>query len=450
MSQTFKLQKGFDINIKGFPQTDTKKHYHSQTYAIKPTDFKGIAPIPKLEVAVGEEVLAGDPLFFDKSNPDIKFCAPVSGEVMEIKRGAQRAISEIIILADKETRFRSFSPVNLGDKKAVIARMMEAGVWVMLKQRPFGVLADPNEVPRDIFVSAFDSSPLAPDYSLVVKNQVSALQAGIDVLNTLTSGKVYLGLNKKQSAVSEFQNLQKVEKYYFDGPHPAGNVGVQIHHIKSINKGDVVWTIDLQDLIILGRLFKENKFDTQRIYTLAGSAAKSPTYFSSYIGANVGELLKTQLENKDTRVISGNCLTGKKIDPNDFLNFYSNQLCLIKEGDQYELFGWLLPSYPRPTISRTFWNGLFPSNRSFDVNTNMHGEKRALVVTGEYEKVLPMDVYPQQLIKAILSNDLDLMEGLGIYEVLEEDLALCEFVCTSKTPVQHILRDGLSMMQEQA
>ncbi len=451
MGKTIQLKKGFDINIVGKAEKKVAGNFVSNTYSIKPTDFKGIAPIPKILVQPGDEVKAGDPLFFDKQRPDIKFVSPVSGEVAEIRRAAKRAIAEIVILADQTNKYREIEKVdlNLIDREDLIKHMMEVGCWPFLTQRPFGILADPLETPRAIFISGFDSAPLANDYNFSVVDQAEYLQKGVDVLNILSGSTVHLSLNARQQPANELNHLKNVEKHTIDGPHPAGNVGVQIHHIDPINKGDVIWTIKLQDVIALGRVYKDGQYNTERLFALAGPRISTPQYYKGFVGVGVENMLANNLKDEHVRVVSGNVLTGSKMDPKGHVSFYDNQITVLEEGDKYEFFGWLVPNYPKPSVSKTYLSSIFGSKKSFDVNTNTHGEPRAFVVTGQYENVLPMDLYPMQLAKSILANDFDSMEGLGIYEVLEEDLALCEFACTSKSPLQKIIRQGLNIMLEQ-
>jgi len=458
MSKTIKLKKGFDINIKGKPQNTIFENFTSKTYSVKPTDFNGIAPIPKVVVNEGDEILAGDVLFFNKKTDAIKYCSPVSGVVKSVTRGAKRSIAEIVIQADKENSYRQLDAAPTNNREALVNWMAANGCWPFLMQRPYGTVADMDATPRSIFISGFDSSPLAVDCNLAVVDQYDNLQAGIDVLNQLASGKVHLGLSAKNQKSNGFGKLTNVDINYFDGPHPAGNVGIQIHHLAPINKGEIVWTVKLQDAITLGRIVKTQQFNTERLFAIGGPQVKNPQHFKAFLGANVEGALMDNLNmdlmrqdgNQNLRIVSGNPLTGKAIAPNGHLGFYDSQISVIEEGDDYEFFGWILPQYQKPSISKTFfWNMFGQSKKAFDVNTNTHGEHRAIVVTGEYEKVLPMDIFPTQLLKSILANDLDLMEGLGIYEVIEEDLALCEYVCTSKTNVQKIIRQGIETMQEQ-
>lgn len=445
------LRRGFDILLEGEAEKTVETSVTTR-YAIKPPNFVGISPIPKVTVEIGDEVKAGDPIFFDKKHPEIKYVSPVSGEVVAINRGAKRSIAEVIILADKDQKYREYEAFDLANssREELVAYLLESGVWPMIRQRPYNVVADPEAEPANIFISTFDSAPLAPDLDFVVEGRGEAFQKGLDVLNKLTPGKVYLGLNAKgkEAPSSVFTEAKGVEKRWFHGKHPAGNVGVQIHHTAPVSAFSKVWTLGVQEVITLGTLFTEGRFDATRIVALTGHRLNQAKYVRTYQGANVGELTKGNLQEGGLRFISGDVLSGEKVDEDGFLNFYDDQLTVVDEGDDYEMFGWLIPSYARPSLSWTYPNFLFPKMK-FKANTNTHGEKRAFVVTGQYEEVLPMDIYPQHLMKSILINDFERMEGLGIYEMVEEDIALCEFVCTSKQPLQKILREGLETMREQ-
>lgn len=447
-----RLNRGYDIRLEGAADKEIVEDVQVTTFAVQPINFRGIAPIPKMLVEVGAEVKAGDPLFFDKNDPDTKYVAPVSGEVIAVNRGAKRSITEVVILADKDQQYRKFDKLDpeTASREALVNYFRDAGLWPLIKQRPFDVVADPNEVPRDIFISTFDSAPLAPDLALAVAGREASFQKGLDILGKLTSGKVHLGLNAKgdNPPPAVFSDAAGVEKHWFHGKHPAGNVGVQIHHIAPLGTQDKVWTLGVQDVITIGNVFLEGRYDTERIVAVAGSYLEKPKYVRTNLGAKIGDLLKDNLTSEKARIISGDVLSGEKKTVDQFLNAKDDQITVIEEGDDYELFGWLLPLEPRPSISNTFPNFLY-SDHAFKVNTNTHGEKRAFVVTGQYEEVLPMDIYPQHLMKAILTNDFERMEGLGIHEVSEEDIALCEFVCTSKQPLQEILRKGQKMMLEQ-
>lgn len=447
-----RLSKGHDILLQGAADKVIDESVPVTTFAVQPVNFRGIAPIPKMLVEVGAEVKAGDALFFDKNDPDTKYTAPVSGEVIAVNRGAKRSITEVVILADKDQKFRQFDQLDLetASREALVNHLRESGIWPLINQRPFDVVADPNEVPRDIFISTFDTAPLAPDLDLVVAGREASFQKGLDVLAKLTSGKVHLGLNARGAnpPSTVFTDAAGVEKHWFHGKHPAGNVGVQIHHVAPLGTQDKVWTLGVQEVITIGELFLSGHYNTERVIVLTGSELKRPKYVRTFLGAKIEDLIKDNLKSDNLRIISGDVLSGEKKSPEQFLNAKDDQLTIIEEGNDYELFGWLLPIEPRPSVSNTFPNFLYP-DYAFKATTNTHGEKRAFVVTGQYEAVLPMDIYPQHLMKAILTNDFERMEGLGIHEVSEEDIAICEFVCTSKQPLQDILRKGQKMMLEQ-
>jgi len=447
-----RLSKGHDILLSGKAEGDIIEAPVTR-YAVKPGDYRGIAPIPKLEVEEGAEVKAGDALFFDKSDPEIKYVAPVSGELVEVRRGAKRSISHLVILADKDQKFKRFEiPSAQATRDELIAFMKGSGAWPLINQRPFDTVADPAVTPENIFISSFSTAPLAVDTNIILGDRGEDLQPGLDVLARLTDGKVYLGLDGREGHKphDHLLNATGVEKHWFAGKHPAGNVGVQIHHIAPIRGNATVWTLKLEDVLVLGKLFREGIYDTSRIVGLAGGQVTNPCYYKSYAGASLNDITAGRLDKAHTnRVISGDVLSGAKAGSDDFLGARHNLVTVLKEGDHYELFGWLLPLKPRPSVSGTYPNFLL-SNHRFEADTNTHGEKRAFVVTGQYEKLLPMDIYPQHLMKAILTGDIERMEALGINELTEEDIALAEFSCTSKMPLQSILRDGLEMMREQA
>ncbi len=441
-----KLKKGHNIKITG-QATGEVVDGNVTRFAVRPTNFRGIAPIPKMMVEVGAEVKAGDPLFFDKKNPDIFYVAPVSGEVIEINRGAKRAISEVVILADKQQKYKAFDIPNLNEASRIelIEFLKTTGFLGNIIQRPFGTVADPSIDPRDIFISAFDTGPLAPDSELIINGRYSEINKGIEVLSKLTSGNVYFSCHSSQAELAK--QISNAEVNIFEGPHPTGNVGIQIHHIRPIKGSDVVWTLSLKELINLGNLFNAGELKQEQIVAVGGQV-QNPKYIRTFKGASIGELLNGQINSNNMRIIAGDILTGEKVEMNQYLNGYDDQITVIKEGDYYEAFGWLLPLKPRPSVSGTFPNFLFPDHE-FEVDTNTHGERRAFVVTGQYEKMLPMDIYPQHLMKAILTGNIERMEGLGINELLEEDIAVAEFACSSKQPLQALLREGLDYLKEQ-
>lgn len=448
MSKYVKIKRGLDVKLKGAAEKIHGSAPAPDVYAIKPTDFTGI--VPKLLVKQGDQVKAGSPLFYSKTNEAVKFTSPVSGEVAEIVRGAKRKILEIRILPDKEILYQEFSKADPKalSREQVKNMLLESGAWPLVMQRPYNVIANPSATPKSIFISAFDSNPLAPDNDFVLHNSGNEFQAGLDALSKLTDGKIHLNVSADLTPAKVFTEAKGVQLNKFSGPHPAGNVGVQIHHIDPINKGEVVWVLGPQDVVIIGRLFLNGRYDATRTIALAGSQVKSPKYYKVITGASVSKLLAGNLIEDKNRVISGNVFTGKQILTDGFLGYYSNQLTVIPEGDEEEFMGWLMPGSEKFSFSRTFTSWMSPG-KEYVLNTNLHGEERPFVVTGIYEKVFPFDIYPMQLLKAILVEDIDMMEKLGIYEVAEEDFALVEFICPSKIDSQKIVRKGLNIIQKE-
>ncbi|QKG79513.1 Na(+)-translocating NADH-quinone reductase subunit A [Tenuifilum thalassicum] len=447
MSKVIKIKRGLNIPLKGSAEKVLVRLDKAEYYGVKPIDFPGL--VPKLDVKVGDRVKAGSPLFHDKYNPEIVFTSPINGEVVEVRRGERRTILEVVVKTENgETEYEEFgaaSPDSLS-RDDVVEKLLKSGLWPYIKQRPYGIVANPNDNPKAIFISCFDTSPLAPDLDFAVQGEEEAFQVGIDALRKLTTGAIHLGLNADYPPANAFLKAKGVEHHYFTGPHPAGNVGIQIHHIDPIAKGEVVWTINPLDVIIIGRLFLKGIYDATKVIALAGSEVIKPRYYKLISGANIDSVVKDNINtDTDVRIISGNVLTGTRVDKNGFVGFYDNMISVIPEGNKYEFMGWIAPGVNKHSASRTFLSKLIPGKK-FRLNTNMHGGHRAYVLTGQYEKVLPMDIYPVHLIKAILANDIDKMEQLGIYEVVEEDMALCEYVCASKTEVQAILRNGINTM----
>ncbi len=445
MPEVIKIKKGLDINLKGKAEKIFIQSDPSETFAVKPIDFTGI--FPKLTVKVDHDVKAGSPLFFNKYKPEVIFTSPVSGKVVAINRGERRRILEVVIQVDKEIRYESFIKANPSDlgREQIIENLLESGLWPFIRQRPYHIIANPEDEPKAVFISTFDTAPLAPDYDFALKNEAQPFQTGIDALSKLTSGKVHLSLNGTYPPSRVFVEARNVELHYFRGQHPAGNVGVHIHHIDPVNKGDIVWFVNPQDVVSIGRLFEKGIYDASRIVVLSGSEIKSPRYYKTKIGASITNFVEGNVETGNLRYISGNVLTGLKIPKDGYIGFYDSQITVIPEGDYYEFLGWGLPGFEKYSVSRSFFSWLAPK-KEYRIDTNLKGGRRAFVMTGEYENVFPMDIYPVQLLKAILVEDIDLMENLGIYEVAEEDFALCEFVCTSKTDVQSIIRQGIDLM----
>ena len=450
MTEVIKIKKGLDINLIGQAEKIYVKAPRAKTYAIKPPDWHGLTPkiIPKL----CDTVKVGTPIFFDKYHPEIKFTSPVSGILLSINRGERRRIIEVVVEDDGKDTAETFlngDPANL-KKEQIIENLLNSGLWPMIRQRPYSVIARPNTTPKSIFISAFDTSPLAPDFDFILKEMEEDFQWGVNVLRRLTEGKVHLNLDGRTPSVKTLSNIQGVEINRFQGPHPAGNVGIQIHKLDPINKGEIVWVVRPQDVVAIGRLFKTGKYDPSVVVALTGSRVVKPQYYKTIRGGAVAPILENQIKEGENRVISGNVLQGRQIDPETgYVGFFSSQITVIPEGNNYEMFGWLKPGFNKFSISRSFASTWLLPHRSYDLDTNLHGGKRAFVMTGDYEKVVPMDIYPMQLLKSILVNDIDKMEQLGIYEVDEEDLALCEVICTSKTPVTKILRDGLRSIRKE-
>lgn len=445
MSKIFKLKRGLNIRLKGEAAKVLETSFEAVELAIKPTDFPGLSP--KIMVKAGQEVKAGEPLFLDKNNPEIIFTAPASGEILAVNRGERRKVLEIVLKSNGKNNcveFTKADPQKL-TRSEVKEQIKKSGLWPFLRQRPYGTVAKPESTPLHIFISGFDSAPLAPDYEFILKGQTSAFQTGINALAKLTDGKIHVGISPAQEN-GFFSGIKNIEITQFSGPHPSGNVGIQIHHISPISKGDIIWTINPQEVIYIGRLFETGKIDLSKIIALVGSEVKTPKYFRVTHGTNLSGLLKDATKKEVTeRFISGNVLTGTKVDTNDYLGFFDQQVTVIPEGDYSEFLGWAMPRLNKFSLSRSYFSWLSPK-KEYKADANMNGEERAYVVTGQYEKVLPMDILPVFLVKAIIAEDIDKMEQLGIYEVIEEDMALCEYVCTSKTEVQSILRNGINLM----
>lgn len=445
MSKHFKLKRGLDIRLSGAAEKQLEKAPAPTTVALKPTDFPGLTP--KLSVKADAQVKAGDALFFDKYNPEILFTSPISGTVKAVNRGERRKILEVIVEADGKNESVSFTkadPAKLS-KEEITGQLLKSGLWPFFKQRPYGTLAKPSDQPKNIFISGFDSAPIAPDYEFIFKDDVASIQTGINAISKLTDGKVYFGLSG-QVGNSIFSGLKNCETNTFSGPHPAGNVGIQIHKVAPVNKGEVVWTLPVQALVFIGRLFETGQLNKAKTIALAGSEVKAPKYVQTIQGASIDSIVagKTKKEGNE-RIISGNVLTGTKVEADNFLGFADQMITVIPEGDHYEFMGWAAPGFDKYSASKAFFSKLFPK-KEYVLDANMNGGERAFVLSGQYEKFLPMDILPVFLLKSILANDIDKMEQLGIYEVIEEDLALCEYACTSKIKVQKILREGIDTM----
>ncbi len=442
-----KIRKGLNIPLKGEASQADIGLAKDDIIAIKPDDFIGF--VPKMYVKSGDKVKVGTPVCYNKLNEKIQICSPVSGEVLEIFRGEKRKILEIQIRNDFKfvAEQFSFSTSDILSKNQILELLASSGLFSFIRQRPYDIIPNIDSVPRDIYISCFDSSPLAPDYNFILKDKENYFQKGIDIFSTLSEGKVHLGIN----AAAEnqlFDNITNVEKHYFKGPHPAGNVGVQIHHTHPINKGEIIWYLNPQDVAMIGKFFAEGIYDTSRIIAVTGPSVQNPKYISTIIGAKITNILSENSVQPNTRFISGNALTGTTVELKGFLGYYHHQLTMIPEGNYFEFAGWAAPGLKKFSNSGLFVSKLLPKI-DFKLDTNYHGGLRAFVMSGEYEKVFPFDIYPVYLLKAILTDNIDKMEELGIYEVSTEDFALCDFVCTSKIEAQQIVSQGLELIRKE-
>lgn len=467
MSNIIKIKKGLDIPIRGVAQDVTTEMLNIAEYAVKPTDFVGVTP--KLLVAEGDVVKAGTPLFFDKNNALAQFVSPVSGTVKAIVRGEKRKLLAVVVASDGKNESEIMPKFDMGEKierEQLQRHMVKSGLWTLIRRRPFGTVAMEQDAPKAVFVSLFDSAPLAANMDYVLKGRKDDLHMGIRAMLALTDGELHLGLCKDQALVAMAEEIAKAESrvkvHLFQGPHPAGNVGTQIAAISPINKGEIVWTVEAQNLAVMGQTLRTGIYRPEKLVAFAGPCAAKPAYYKVISGVNVAEMFKAQCANYtecDVRLISGNVLSGTQIAHDGFLGMNDNLLSTLPEGDYYDFMGWLMPGFKKFSFSRTFLSGFFAKccctkkcgeKSNYTIDTNLHGEWRPMVVTGAYEQVFPFKIYPMQLIKAAIIGDIDLMENLGIYEVEPEDLALCEFVDTSKTEIQTIIREALEKIRKEA
>ena len=469
MSDIITIRKGLDIPISGTAELRLTDARSITTYAVKPTDFVGLTP--RLMVEEDDTVNIGDALFVDKHDERIRFTSPVCGHVKAIVRGEKRKLLEVVVEADCKS-----SPTIQTDDEIKTA-MLQCGLWTMLRQRPFGTIANPDDKPKAIFVSAFDSAPLAPDYDFALQGKETFFAKGIEALTQLTEGLVHVCFRPGQRLAeyldcfvprkcSAFDGVndakRRVEIHYVKGPHPTGNIGTQIAHIDPINKGEVVWTMNAQDVAVLGELVMTGIYRPEKVIAVAGPNIKNPHYYRIKAGACISEVVKGQLLNNDypkmdandaakaNRIISGDILSGTQIAVDGFIGAYDDLVSILPEGDYYDFMGWLMPGFRKFSFSRTFFSGFMPRMLNWKFDTNTHGDVRPLVFTGNFERVFPFDIYPTQLIKACIVGDIDLMENLGIYEVEPEDFALCEFIDTSKTDIQAIIREALEKLRKEA
>ena len=446
MSKIVKLKKGFDLNLVGKAPLEFIQVAAATTFAIKPTDFPGIQR-PKVLVNEGDTVKAGTPILLDKAMDQVIYASPVSGEVVEIKRGDKRKLLEIKILADATVSHEKSGALDLSQDRATLAgKLAASGVWPNLIQRPFGIVANPADTPKAIFVSGFDTHPLAPEVPFLLQGEERYFQAGIDALAKLTSGKVHLNVDGSKAVPAIYSGVKNAQVNQFSGPHPAGNVGTQIHHLDPINKGDIAWTIAPYGVVQFGKFVLEGIYDASKVIALTGSELTQRGYVKTFTGANVSTFVGGSAQADSLRIIAGNVLTGEKVDAQGYLGFYHNQVTVIPEGKYEEFLGWLKPSSSKLSFHKAIGMFSFLNRGEFKVDTNTHGEERPFVVSGVFEKVMPMDILPTYLFKAIVTEDFDEMEELGLYEVIEEDVALCEFVDPSKNELQELVRHGIELL----
>lgn len=445
MANVIKLRKGLDINLKGKAAEQVVAVKEPGFYSLVPDDFTGVTP--KVVVKEQEYVMAGGPLFIDKNHPEVKFVSPVSGVVTSVERGARRKVMNIVVEAAKEQDYVEFGKMEPAKMNAqqVKEALLNAGLFAFIRQRPYDVIADPNVNPKAIFVSAFDSSPLAPDFELALKGEEVNFQTGLDALAKMAKTYLSIRVNQKSAALTAAKN---VEINVFDGPHPAGNVGVQINHLSPVVKGETVWTIGAEAVLFIGRLMNTGRVDFTRTVAVTGSEVLKPAYCKLKVGALLTDVFKGNVTaGKELRYISGNVLTGKKISANGYLGAFHSQLSVIEEGnDTHEMLGWIMPRFNQFSTSHSYFSWLM-GKKEYSFDARIKGGERHMIMSNEYDRVFPMDIFPEYLVKAIIAGDIDRMEALGIYEVAPEDFALCEFVCSSKVEVQRIVRAGLDMLR---
>ena len=446
MANVIKLKKGLDINLAGktAAQITTKKA--SSVFGLIPDAFTGVKP--KVVVKEGDVVKAGDALFVNKLHPEVKFTSPVSGTVKAVERGERRKVLSVQVEADSQQVYAEFGKKDVAKLSAedVKTSLLESGLFAFFIQRPYAVVANPEDKPKAIFVSSFSDMPLAADFSIVLEGQEQDWQTGIDALAKLA--KVYVGINSH--APVALKNTKNAEVTVFEGKCPAGNVGVQINHLNPVNKGERVWTIGPEEVIFIGRLFNKGIVDYTRTIAVAGSEILDPTYQTVLIGQQIESIVSQNIStDKKVRVIDGNPLTGRHVSTDDFLGAHSTEVTAIPEGDQAdEAFGWIMPRFNQFSASRTYCSWL-QGNKEFVLDARIKGGERHMIMSGEYDKVFPMDIFPEQLVKAIITGDIDRMEMLGIYEVAPEDFAVAEFVDSSKLELQRIVREGLDMLRKE-
>ena len=446
MSYDIKIKNGLTINLKGAAQNIIKKAATPKTISINPSNFHLI--IPKMVVKIGQKISQGDVVFFSKKDERIKFCSPVNGVVKEIIRGAKRKIIEIIIesIGDNERSSKKAIDYKNLSSEQVKNLLLSSGCWPFIKQRPYDIIANPSDSPKSIFISTFNSAPISADFQIILDDQKEEFKHGVKILSKLFSGDLNIGIEKNNK--SFLNDIENVKIHTFNGPHPAGNVGVQIHHIDPINSGEKVWILGAEDVANIGRYFMTGCYNPVRTLAVSGPPVKYPQYYKTIAGSELCEIIKDAgiNQNDNLRFINGDVLTGYKVESDNYLGFYNNTLSVLREGNHYRMFGWVpFVNNKVPSIYKTSFSWLFP-NKKYDLDTNLNGEERALVVTGEMEKVFPMDILPMQLLKECMAGNIEKMESLGIYEVAPEDFSLIDYSSSSKIEAQYIIRKGLDLM----
>lgn len=444
MANVIKLRKGLDINLQGKAEEKRIELKSNGQYALVPDDFEGV--VPKVVVKEGDKVKAGDALFVNKQYPEVKFASPVSGTVSEVVRGERRKVLCIRVEADAQQEQVDFGKkdVTKMDGKAVVDALLEAGIFGYINQLPYAVSTNPSQLPKAVFVSALRDMPLAADFEFEVKGQEGDFQTGLTALSKIA--KTYLGCGVHSS----FENYQDVEVTVFDGPCPAGNVGVQVNHLDPVNKGEVVWTVEPTAVLFIGRLFNTGKVDLRRTVALCGSEVKAPAYVDMLVGEELSTLLSNSYDaDHHVRIINGNVLTGKVTTKDGFLGAHTSEITVIPEGDDADEFaGWIMPRFKQFSVNRSYFSWLC-GKKKYALDARVKGGERHMIMSGEYDRVLPMDIYGEYLIKAIIAGDIDRQEALGIYEVSPEDFALAEFVDSSKLELQRIVREGLNILRKE-
>ena len=446
-----KITKGLDIKMKGTAELTYGNALVSNSYALIPDDFHRI--MPKLAVREGDKVKAGSVVFFDKNRPEIRVVSPVSGTISTVNRGERRKILSIEITPDSNVvEFEQFGKkdVSILDSERVIEELLLSGLFAFIKQRPYDIVANPAQLPKAIFISCFDSAPLAPDYDFTMANQGKHFQTGISALAKIAP--VNLGVKPTSSDI--FTKVKNATITTFDGPHPAGNVGIQINHINPINKGETVWTLNVADVAVIGKFFDEGIVELERTVALTGSEIEKPVYVKTLLGAKISSLINNNVTTGEKlRYINGNVLTGTKTSADGYLSAMARQITIIPEGDDtHEMIGWIMPRFNQFSVSHTYFSwirNIFCKKTPYMFDARIKGGERHMIASGEYDKVLPMDILPEFLLKAIIANDIDKMEQLGIYEIAPEDFALCEFVDSSKVEIQKIIRQGLDNLYKE-